>query len=127
MCRYYEEDEVTPKAYQVPGMKFDVLAWRELCRGFLSYIENLDLTNSEQHLRHGLDEYILRGLHQVEVQGSELVRAATFLINARPPEDNLYISSICLGDIGRDEEEDDDPQNSDSEEETVSPDEPTGF
>lgn len=106
MCKYYDENEES-KTYMTLPTSFDVLAWIELCRGFLEYVENLDLTNKEQHLRQGMDEYILRGLHQIERQCSELVRVAKFLIDIRPvpTRDYLYVSSITMGDIGREEED----------------------
>jgi hypothetical protein len=105
MCKGYLTDEVTPKRYEVPTTEFDIPAWRALCEGFLKYIEELDLTNFDQLIKHGMDEYLLRGLSNVERKGADIARAATFLINIRPKEKDLYISSICLGDIYREPED----------------------
>jgi len=102
MCKQYDEND-NPIKYQASSLEFDVPAWLGLCKGFLEYVRDLDLAQEDTHLNRGsgLDEYVLRGLDNIESQGSELVRIAKYLIDIRPPEENLYISSIVLGDIGR--------------------------
>jgi len=104
MCKQYDEND-NPIKYQAPSLEFDVPAWLGLCKGFLEYVRDLDLTREDMYIDRGLDEYILRGLGNIESQGNELVRIAKYLIDIRPPEDNLYISSIVLGDIGRENDE----------------------
>jgi len=86
MGTYLQEGiEIYSRKY-TKKVEFDVNGWRELCRGFLYYLQNLKLTYDESDL----DNNVIKSLDRIESICEDLISVARFLRDCRPPEEYLY-------------------------------------
>jgi hypothetical protein len=76
------------RTYMVNPKTFTVNGWRMLCFGFLKYVEDLDLTNSNE--LNDRDNYIVRGLDHVEDSCADLIKTVQFLKKIEPPKEYHY-------------------------------------
>ena len=84
-----EAVEEFSRKYKVDAT-FDVNGWRFLVKGFLSYVEELELTTCNEF--NDGDTYITTSLDKIEKLSKDLLGAVNFLRDIQPADKYIYSS-----------------------------------
>jgi hypothetical protein len=85
-----EAIEVYDREYKTGPHMFSVNGWRCLTKGFLDYVEDLDLTQYVGESHKGIDQQQLDSFDTIESYCEDLIKVVRFLRKIRPPDKYYY-------------------------------------